>query len=55
VEDDGVGFTDDTPARGSGLGSLIVNSMAQSLRATVARDAAHGGTRVVVMMPGVVT
>jgi two-component sensor histidine kinase len=51
VEDDGVGFADDAPARGSGLGSLIVNSMAQTLRAKVERDPGHGGTRVVVTMP----
>jgi two-component sensor histidine kinase len=51
VEDDGVGFADDAPARGSGLGSLIVNSMAQTLRAKVQRDAGHCGTRFVVTMP----
>jgi two-component sensor histidine kinase len=51
VEDDGVGFADDAPARGSGLGSLIVSSMAHSLRAHVERDPAHGGTRFVVTMP----
>ena len=53
VEDDGVGFAEETPARGSGLGSLIVNSMAHSLRATVARDGAHAGTRIVVTLPPV--
>ena len=51
VEDDGMGFVDDAPARGSGLGSLIVSSMAQTLRAAVARDGAHGGTRFIVTMP----
>jgi len=51
VEDDGVGFADDAPARGSGLGSLIVNSMAQTLRAKVQRDGGHCGTRFVVTMP----
>ena len=51
VEDDGVGFADDTPARGSGMGSLIVNSMAHTLRATVVRDGGHSGTRFVVTMP----
>jgi two-component sensor histidine kinase len=53
VEDDGVGFAEDAPARGSGLGSLIVTSMAQSLRASVARDAGHGGTRFTVTLPAV--
>jgi two-component sensor histidine kinase len=53
VEDDGVGYpqTDAAP-KGSGLGSLIVGSMAQSLRATVALDRAHAGTRFVVSLPG---
>jgi two-component sensor histidine kinase len=51
VEDDGVGFADDAPPRGSGLGSLIVSSMAHSLRAQVERDAGHGGTRFVITLP----
>ena len=51
VEDDGVGFADETPSRGSGLGSLIVTSMAHTLRATVVRDSAHGGTRFSLTMP----
>jgi two-component sensor histidine kinase len=53
VEDDGVGYpqTDAAP-KGSGLGSLIVGSMAQSLRATVALDRAHPGTRFVVSLAG---
>jgi two-component sensor histidine kinase len=49
VEDDGVGYPDATAApKGSGLGSLIVGSMAQSLRATVELDRSHPGTRFVV-------
>jgi two-component sensor histidine kinase len=51
VEDDGVGFADDAPAAGSGLGSLIVTSMANTLRATVERDGSHAGTRMVLTMP----
>ena len=51
VEDDGVGFADDAPPRGSGLGSLIVSSMAHSLHAQVERDTAHGGTRFVMTLP----
>ncbi len=51
VEDDGVGYPDqDAAPRGSGLGSLIVGSMAQSLRATVELDRAHRGTRFVVQL-----
>jgi two-component sensor histidine kinase len=51
VEDDGVGYpqADATP-QGSGLGSLIVGSMAHSLRATVHLDRAHRGTRFVVSL-----
>ncbi len=53
VEDDGVGFAEDAPARGSGLGSMIVSSMAHSLRATVARESGIGGTRILVTLPPV--
>ena len=51
VEDDGVGYPEDEAVpRGSGLGSLIVGSMAQSLKATVELDRAHRGTRFVVSL-----
>jgi two-component sensor histidine kinase len=51
VEDDGVGYPqDDAIPKGSGLGSLIVGSMAQSLRATVVLDRLHRGTRFVVSL-----
>ena len=51
VEDDGIGYPHaDAAPKGSGLGSLIVGSMAQSLRATVALDRAHAGTRFVVSL-----
>jgi len=51
IEDDGIGYpqADATP-KGSGLGSLIVGSMAHSLRATVHLDRAHRGTRFVVSL-----
>jgi len=53
VEDDGVGYPQaEASPKGSGLGSLIVGSMAQSLRATVELDRAHRGTRFVVRMGG---
>jgi two-component sensor histidine kinase len=53
VEDDGVGYPHaDAAPKGSGLGSLIVGSMAQSLRATVELDRAHRGTRFVVSLAG---
>ncbi len=51
VEDDGIGYPQAEAApRGSGLGSLIVGSMAKSLRATVELDRAHSGTRFVVSL-----
>ena len=51
VEDDGVGYPDqDAAPKGSGLGSLIVGSMAQTLHATVELDRAHRGTRFVVSL-----
>lgn len=46
VEDDGVGYAPDAVARGSGLGSMIVTSMAQTLRATVSREPSAQGTRI---------
>jgi two-component sensor histidine kinase len=53
VEDDGVGYPpEEASPKGSGLGSLIVGSMAQSLRATVELDRAHKGTRFVVSLAG---
>ena len=49
VEDDGVGLPDQPMAvRGSGLGTTIVAAMAQSVRAAVALDRSHAGTRFVV-------
>ena len=51
VEDDGVGYLPETGPKGSGLGSLIVSSMAQSLGASVARDPHHKGTRCVLTLP----
>ena len=51
VEDDGIGYPENESApKGSGLGSLIVGSMAKSLRATVELDRAHRGTRFVVSL-----
>jgi len=52
VEDDGVGYAPEARPRGSGLGSLIVSSMARSLGAAVTRDVKHKGTRCVVTLPG---
>jgi two-component sensor histidine kinase len=52
VEDDGIGYPEpDSAPKGSGMGAMIVNSMARSLGATVELDRTHPGTRFVVCMP----
>ena len=49
VEDDGIGYPEEDAAPvGSGLGSLIVSSMASSLKASVELDRGHRGTRFIV-------
>ena len=51
VEDDGIGYPQaDAVPKGSGLGSVIVSSMAQTLHASVALDRSHQGTRFVVSL-----
>lgn len=48
VEDDGVGYPErGQPARGSGLGAVIVGAMAKSVEGEVSLDPAHKGTRFV--------
>ena len=50
VEDDGVGYQDGAPPKGSGLGSMIVQAMARTVKATVLVDPDHKGTRVVLSL-----
>ena len=50
VEDDGIGYQDGAPPKGSGLGSMIVNAMARTVKATVLIDPGHKGTRVVLSL-----
>jgi two-component sensor histidine kinase len=50
VEDDGAGMSDQVPAKGGGLGSMIVRSMAETLHATVELDRSHKGTRTIVRL-----
>jgi two-component sensor histidine kinase/CheY-like chemotaxis protein len=50
VEDDGVGQAPEQTPRGTGFGSVIVASMARTMRAEVSRDADHAGTRVTVRL-----
>ena len=47
VEDDGVGYPDGVEPKGTGLGAVIVNAMARTVRATVELDRNHSGTRFV--------
>jgi len=52
VEDDGVGYPDGVaPAKGSGLGAMIVAAMAATLKATVDLDRGGRGTRCTVAIP----
>jgi two-component sensor histidine kinase len=52
VEDDGVGFKpSEKPARGSGVGGMIVAAMAETLKATITHDAAWPGTRFTLYVP----
>ncbi|WP_174293508.1 sensor histidine kinase [Sphingomonas bacterium] len=46
VEDDGCGIEAGQTPRGTGLGTRLIQAMAQSLRSTVEYDALHAGTRV---------
>ena len=45
--DDGVGLNVKTDPRSTGMGQRIVTAMASKLEASVERDPAHAGTRIV--------
>jgi two-component sensor histidine kinase len=45
VEDDGAGFDQDSPAKGTGLGTKILTAMASSLKSDLVYDREHKGTR----------
>jgi two-component sensor histidine kinase len=47
IADDGVGLSARSDPRSTGMGQRIVSAMASKLSATVERDEAHGGTRIV--------
>jgi two-component sensor histidine kinase len=51
ISDDGVGLDVKTDPRSTGMGQRIVSAMAAKLEASVERDPAHSGTRVVVRFP----
>lgn len=48
VEDDGVGMPGDHEAATRGLGTVIINAMAQKLDAIIQYDVSHHGTRAIV-------
>jgi two-component sensor histidine kinase len=47
IADDGVGLNAKTDPRSTGMGQRIVSAMAAKLEASVERDPAHAGTRIV--------
>ncbi|WP_438750092.1 sensor histidine kinase [Pararhizobium sp. O133] len=51
VEDDGVGMNPQLPAKGTGLGTRILNSMAATMGGTLVYDRDMAGTRVRVTFP----
>jgi two-component sensor histidine kinase len=51
ISDDGVGLNVKADPRSTGMGQRIVSAMAAKLEASVERDPAHSGTRVVVRFP----
>lgn len=51
VADDGAGFAPDSEPRGTGLGTIIVNTMARNINATVRHDLSRQGTRVEIDIP----
>jgi two-component sensor histidine kinase len=53
ISDDGVGLNVKADPRSTGMGQRIVSAMAAKLEASVERDPAHSGTRVVVRFPRV--
>ena len=51
ITDNGVGFQTKADPRSTGLGQRIVSAMATKLDASLTRDPAHAGTRIVIRFP----
>ncbi len=51
VEDDGVGMAADASPKGTGLGTKLVRTMAQSLQSAVTYDSSRGGLRATLVAP----
>jgi two-component sensor histidine kinase len=51
IADDGVGLNAKSDPRSTGMGQRIVTAMAAKLAASVERDPAHSGTRIVLRFP----
>lgn len=54
IEDDGVGWSGSGSAKGTGLGSRIIRSMAVSLDSAITFDDGQGGTRAEILVRGAV-
>ena len=50
VEDDGVGYQEGAPPKGSGLGATIVSAMARTVKATIKVNSGNTGTQVVLSL-----
>jgi two-component sensor histidine kinase len=51
IADEGVGLNGKSDPRSTGMGQRIVSAMAAKLEASVERDPAHSGTRIMVQFP----
>jgi two-component sensor histidine kinase len=52
VEDDGIGWLNgDSAPKGTGVGTRVINAMASNLKASLAYDKNHRGTRVMMEFP----
>ncbi len=51
IADDGVGLNAKSDPRSTGMGQRIVTAMASKLEASVERDSAHAGTKIVLRFP----
>jgi two-component sensor histidine kinase len=51
VEDNGIGYAEDSAPKGTGLGTLIIGAMAKTLHGSIERQAASIGSRTVLTFP----
>lgn len=53
VEDNGIGYSEDTQPKGTGMGTLIIGAMAKTLQGSVERQPCESGSRAVLSFPAV--